>query len=87
MDILGVYFAYVNIDGRGAREGDDPGGRGTGSRGCNRGHCRQGWDVSIIIVLGGVGICVIAKAEGCNVVRGVSMRESRDIGRIVCSVW
>ncbi len=30
MDILGVDLAYIDVDGRGAREGDDPGGRGTG---------------------------------------------------------
>jgi hypothetical protein len=28
MDILGVDLAYVKVDGRGAREGDDPGGGG-----------------------------------------------------------
>ena len=86
MDILGADLAYVDVDGREAREGDDPGGRGTGSQGCDRGHCGQGWDVSVIIVVGGVGIFVV-EVEGGNVIEGSSMREGREIGRIVCSGW
>jgi hypothetical protein len=86
MDILGVDLAYVDVDGKGTREGDDPGGRGTGIQGCDRGHCGQGWDVSVIIVMGGVGI-FIAKAVGGNVVKGSSMRKCRDVGRTVCSGW
>jgi hypothetical protein len=84
MDILGVNLAYVDVDGRGAREDDDPGGRGAGIQGCDRGHCGQSWDVSVIIIVGMVGTFVV-EAEGCNVVKDSSMRQCRDIGRTVCS--
>jgi hypothetical protein len=84
MDILGVNLAFVNVDGWRAREGDDPGGRGTGNQGCGRGRCWQGWYVSVIVVMGGVGIFIV-EVEGGSVVAGRSMREGRDIGRAVCS--
>jgi hypothetical protein len=83
---LGVDLAYINVDGREAREGDDPGERGAGIWECDRGHCGRGWDVSVIIIVGGVGIFVV-KAEGGNVVEGSSMRKCRDVGRTVCSGW
>jgi hypothetical protein len=61
------------------------GGRGTGSQGCDRGHCGRGWDVSVIIIVGRVGIFVLVEVKGGNVNEGSNMREGRDVGRIACS--